>query len=54
MASKLDAIFATVRGTRKINKRIGGSYTDEHGKTSYYYTNTKMLVEGERGGKHVV
>jgi hypothetical protein len=48
MASRLDDIFATVRGTRKINKKIGSSYTDEHGKTSYFYTNTKMLVEGEK------
>lgn len=45
--SKLDDIFATGRGTRKINKRFGNSYADEYGKTSFYYTNSRMLLEGE-------
>jgi len=48
MASKLDEIFATAKSTRKLNRKVEGSFSDDDGRTRFVYTNNRLNLEGEK------
>jgi hypothetical protein len=51
--SRIDEIFASKRSAPKMNKHFGGIFNDEHGKTRFAFTNTRLLLEGNEKKKMV-